>query len=128
MKGRCLNPSSSRWRHYGGADVQICSRWMQFSNFLADMGERPAGTTLGRLGDKGNYEPGNCEWQTSMEQAKPGSSNGRAKLTEEQVLCIRALYRSRARRGCSVKNMAADLGLNFATVDQIVRGVTWRHI
>ena len=126
MKGRCLNPSSLRWRHYGGAGVKVCDRWMLFSNFLADMGERPNGTTLGRFGDLGDYEPGNCQWQTSKEQAKAGSANGRAKLTEEQVACIRALYRPKARRGCSAKNMAADLGICFGTVDQIVRGVTWR--
>ena len=36
------------------------------------MGERPGGTTLGRIGDKGNYEPGNCQWQTNEEQGKPG--------------------------------------------------------
>ena len=98
---------------------------MLFSHFLADMGDRPAGTTLGRLGDQGNYEPGNCQWQTTKEQAKTGSSNGRAKLTEEQVVCIRALYKAKTRRGCSAKNMAADLGVSFGTIDQIVRGVTW---
>jgi hypothetical protein len=32
------------------------------------MGERPKDTTLGRIGDVGNYEPGNCEWQTDDEQ------------------------------------------------------------
>lgn len=100
---------------------------MLFSNFLADMGERPEGTSLGRLGDKGNYEPGNCQWQTAAEQAKRGSSNGRAKLTEEQAACVRALYKAKARRGCSARNMAADLGVSFETVDQIVRGVTWRN-
>jgi hypothetical protein len=125
MKARCLNPSSKRWLHYGGAGVKVCERWMLFSHFLADMGDRPAGTTLGRLGDQGNYEPGNCQWQTTKEQAKTGSSNGRAKLTEEQVVCIRALYKAKARRGCSAKNMAADLGVSFGTIDQIVRGVTW---
>lgn len=39
-----------------------------FENFLADMGSRPEGTTLGRFGDIGNYEPGNCEWQTPKQQ------------------------------------------------------------
>lgn len=99
-----------------------------FSNFLADMGERPEGKTLGRIGDIGDYEPGNCEWQTTAEQAKIGSGNGRAKLSEEQVLCIRALYTPKARRGCSATNMAADLKMSFATIDEIVRYKTWRHI
>jgi hypothetical protein len=71
MKHRCLNPKNLRWSFYGGAGVKICDRWLGekgFENFLADLGPRPAGTTLGRFGDVGNYEPGNCAWQTSKEQ------------------------------------------------------------
>jgi hypothetical protein len=33
------------------------------------MGERPAGTSLGRFGDIGNYEFENCAWQTPKQQA-----------------------------------------------------------
>jgi hypothetical protein len=54
---------------YGGSGVTVCERWLTFENFLADMGVRPEGTTLGRNLDMGNYEPGNCFWQTSKEQA-----------------------------------------------------------
>ena len=128
MKSRCHQPKSKSWQHYGGAGVKVCDRWLSFSSFLADMGERSPGTTLGRVGDTGNYEPGNCEWQTNEQQAKKGSNNGRSKLTEEQVLCIRALYVPKARRGCSAKNMAADLGVSFTTIDEILRFKTWRHI
>jgi hypothetical protein len=41
---------------------------MFFINFLADMGERPEGTTLHRIDNDGNYEPGNCAWATKQEQ------------------------------------------------------------
>jgi hypothetical protein len=72
MKSRCLNPNSNAYKYYGGSGVRICDRWLDaedgFENFLADVGERPPGTTLGRFGDTGNYEPGNCSWQTSGEQ------------------------------------------------------------
>jgi hypothetical protein len=128
MKSRCGNPNTARYERYGGAGVKVCDRWMRFSAFLEDMGERPAGTSLGRFGDLGNYEPGNCAWQTPAEQGKKGSGNGRTALTEEQVHCIRSLYKPKARRGCSAKNMAADLGVSFGTVDNIVRHATWRHI
>jgi len=33
------------------------------------MGERPVGTSLGRVLDIGNYEPGNAFWQTREEQS-----------------------------------------------------------
>lgn len=68
MKQRCTRPGHVAWEHYGGAGVKICDRWLAFENFLADMGERPSGTFLGRYGDIGNYEPGNCAWMTKVEQ------------------------------------------------------------
>jgi hypothetical protein len=41
---------------------------MTFVNFVADMGERPASTSLGRLLDIGDYKLGNCRWMTAKEQ------------------------------------------------------------
>ena len=73
MKQRCFNPNTERYPKYGALGVTICDRWNiskggSFQNFLSDMGERPAGTSLGRFGDVGNYEPGNCKWMTQAEQ------------------------------------------------------------
>jgi hypothetical protein len=68
MIARCTNPNQNRFYKYGGAGVEVCDRWLKFDNFLADMGERPEGTTLSRFGDVGNYEPGNCAWHTWPQQ------------------------------------------------------------
>jgi hypothetical protein len=70
MKERCLRRGHPAWQRYGGAGIAICERWMAFENFLADMGERPTGTTLDRINSSGNYEPGNCRWATLSEQAQ----------------------------------------------------------
>jgi len=70
MRKRCLNPNTPQFRWYGGAGVTISPRWDSFENFLADMGERPAGASLDRWPDRaGNYEPGNCRWATRAQQA-----------------------------------------------------------
>jgi hypothetical protein len=65
---RCTNPNATGYERYGGAGVTVCNRWLTFENFLADLGERPDGTTLGRFGDVGNYEPRNAKWMTRTEQ------------------------------------------------------------
>lgn len=75
LKQRCLNPNATDYDKYGGRGVTVCERWQHsFEAFLADMGERPAGTTLDRIDGSGNYDPGNCRWATVVRQNrnKPG--------------------------------------------------------
>lgn len=62
-------------RGYADRGIKVCSRWNTFEQFLADMGRRPAGTTIGRKNNDGNYEPENCEWQTGTEQSRNTRSN-----------------------------------------------------
>lgn len=85
MFSRCYYPNNSNWKHYGGRGISVCDRWRDYDNFLADMGERPPGTSIDRFPDNdGNYEPGNCRWATPQQQAankrwngmKPGTKRG----------------------------------------------------
>ena len=72
MRCRCETPTSGNYYKYGARGIKVCRRWRGpdgFVNFIADMGERPAGMTLDRFqnGD-GDYKPGNCRWATIVEQ------------------------------------------------------------
>lgn len=70
MKSRCFDERCSSFQKYGGRGVTVCERWLDFENFYADMGDRPKGMSLDRFPDvNGNYEPSNCRWATSQEQA-----------------------------------------------------------
>jgi hypothetical protein len=92
MVRRCTDPKNIGWAYYGGRGIRVCERWLNsFENFLADMGRTPGGDTglrhekcahcgarlksrprysLGRIDPDGNYEPGNCKWETHKEQIR----------------------------------------------------------
>jgi len=75
MIQRCVNPNHTKFKRYGGRGITVCDSWMKFENFAADMGEKPTGMSLGRINNDGNYEPGNCRWETPRQQLNNFSRN-----------------------------------------------------
>lgn len=69
MLDRCTNPRVPGYRFYGGRGIRVCRRWRRFDAFVADMGERPAGTSLDRKRPRGHYTPKNCRWASRSVQA-----------------------------------------------------------
>jgi hypothetical protein len=75
---RCYNVNSSNYSTYGAKGITMCEHWRtSFENFLADMGERPLGTSIDRIDVFGNYEPNNCRWVDAKAQARNRSNNVR---------------------------------------------------
>jgi hypothetical protein len=75
MKERCDDQRHKSYGSYGGRGIRYCEAWADFRGFLAYMGERPSGKTLGRIDHAGDYRPGNCRWETYKQQARNRSSS-----------------------------------------------------
>lgn len=75
MINRCSNTKQANYQYYGGRGIKVCERWMKFENFFADMGEKPAGLSLERKNNNGDYCPGNCVWATRKQQNRNSRKN-----------------------------------------------------
>lgn len=121
MRARCLDAGSKHYDKYGGRGIVICERWMEFANFLHDMGRRPAGTSIERINSNGNYEPTNCKWATPTEQNR----NRRCvKLNMDDARAIRAAWNGT--RGRAMR-LAEKYGVSDGLIRLIVNSKNWRE-
>lgn len=70
LKARCMNPNDEKYPQYGGRGITVCEEWAaSFEAFYKDMGECPAGFSIDRINNDGNYEPSNCRWADNKTQS-----------------------------------------------------------
>lgn len=113
MKQRCQNPNNPSYPDYGGRGIKVCERWQTFANFYVDMGERPAGCTLDRKDNDGDYCPENCRWSGSVEQNNNRRGN------------VLVTYDDKTQ---TVSQWARELGVSHATIlGRVGRGWTNSH-
>lgn len=70
MRVRCNYPSHDHYAQYGGRGICICEEWSDFAVFhsWAMTNGYEVGLEIDRIDSNGNYEPGNCRFQTRSQQ------------------------------------------------------------
>jgi hypothetical protein len=120
MISRCTNPKATKYEAYGAKGILVCDQWMgSFTQFLADVGERPAGMTIDRIDNSKGYEPDNVRWATPYQQAK-NRSNVKLITAFGETLCLaewerktgvsRSTIRKRINAGMTAEKALAKCG------------------
>lgn len=106
-KARCQNPNNAKYPQYGGRGIRMCDAWVNNSSlFLADMGPCPPGHTLDRINPHGHYEPGNCRWADSHQQARTRTDNVIVEHSGQRMI---------------LKDYAIALGLDYKRLHRLLR-------
>lgn len=111
MVQRCTNPNHMHYNRYSKLGIDV--KWLSFSNFLEDMGERPERTSLDRIDNESGYYKENCKWSTHTEQCRNRRNGIMTDNIAKSILQLREL-------GYLIKDIAKELGLNRSTVTNVV--------
>jgi len=132
LKNRCFNPKAPKYKSYGAKGITVCPRWREsFEAFLADVGERPLGTTIDRIDGSKGYLCGrleccgqnetNCRWATPAEQKQ---NQNAVKLTPAKVRDIR----TKRTAGETYKSIASAYNIDSNTARSAAIGETWVNV
>lgn len=87
MRARCFDPSREDYKRYGAVGITVCQEWLDFNNFLNDMGLRPEGTSIDRIDNSKGYFKENCRWSTYTQQSE-NRTNARKYLFEGEMKSV----------------------------------------
>jgi hypothetical protein len=107
MKTVCHNENNPCYKNYGALGITMYwdgkHDYEDFLNWIMrKLGPKPDGTVLGRKDKRGNFEPGNLQWETPLRRGRnsPGQN-------------ITATYR---RKTQSLAQWADDLNISYYTL------------
>ena len=88
IKARCYRANHKSYKYYGERGIGMCKEWMEsyesFRDWALENGYYE-GLTIDRINVNGNYEPNNCRWATTKEQAI-NRRNNKLMIFEDKVL------------------------------------------
>lgn len=105
MKSRCSCPTDTAHKYYHDKGITVCDEWLDFTGFKAwaDSAGYKDHLTIDRISPDGNYEPSNCRWVTTTEQAKNVVHKPKPIQCVETGTCYNNAEEAADALGCMVK-------------------------
>ena len=126
MIARCNNPNHPSYSWYGERGIRVCEGWLKsFDAFCLDMGPRPAGTTLNRHDNDGDYCPQNCHWATYHVQHRNKSTNRFIELDGRRI-CFKDAARTIGTSMGRISYWTRKLGSHQLAVEHVKRVLSQR--
>lgn len=110
---RCQNKNNVEFQNYGGRGISICDEWRESFNCFREWANESGykeGLTIDRIDNNGNYEPDNCRWVTSKEQARNTTKNIIFEHNGERYI---------------LKDLAHAFGINYNTLYNRLFSYKW---
>lgn len=103
MHERCGYERHPHFKSYGGRGISVCDEWKEYIPFAkwAFRNGYDNTLTLDRIDFDGSYEPSNCRWATTREQANNKRTNRIVVYNEERY---------------TVSELAELIGMNCTTL------------
>lgn len=75
MQRRCYEETNNRYEYYGSLGITVSEDWLDFDNFVKDMGICPDNYSIERKDLSLGYSKENCIWADNITQANNKTSN-----------------------------------------------------
>lgn len=120
MVNRCKNKRVESYPLYGGRGISVCDEWQKFEPFYEwsmKNGYSPE-LSIDRIDNEKGYSPNNCQWSSSVDQARNKRNTVCSKEIADKVRELRSI-------GVRNKDVSDLLGLCRTTVSDITHHRTW---
>lgn len=116
MKSRCAGSSEHNLRLYKNRGIKVCDRWLHsFENFLADMGKKPSPKhSIDRIDGSKGYEPSNCRWATTKQQANNTRTNLILEINGEKMTAAQAGEKFSMNSDCIIRRIRRGWSITAA--------------
>lgn len=120
MLSRCYNPINGSFERYGATGTTVCEQWHkypQFKKWALENGYEPHLTIDRYPNIKGNYEPCNCRWATTKQQANNKGNNHLITIDGE----IKTISEWADKYGISQQRVAARIKRGWDEVEAVTK-------